>query len=235
MAHFTSSLCFIVSRSQVPSLPQNPVLGDFSMRAAITVVGGGWLAGARAWYARVGLRSLAVLSVSVAAMAGVFAARLVLDDSPTQGVTFLLAVPIALLTLEIGLAGGIAALIGAMACIALWAEMREVDLGALGYVTRCTIFGLTLALAAREHERRAARLVGEAAKTVGAPHLTPREREVLALIAAGKTNRQAADRLALSVRTVEAHRARVQSKTGCAGRAELFRFASEHGLITAED
>jgi DNA-binding CsgD family transcriptional regulator len=210
------------------------VHGDFSMRAAIAAVGGGWLAGARAWYARVGLRSLAVLSVSVAAMAGVFAARLLLEDSPAQGVTFLLAVPIALLTLELGLAAGIAALFGAMASIALWAQLREVDLGALGYMTRFTIFGLTVALAAREHERRAARLAADAHAN-GAPRLTPREREVLALIAAGNTNRQAAERLALSVRTIEAHRARVQSKTGCAGRAELFRFATEHGLITAEE
>src|SRR5688500_330122 len=153
--------------------------------------GGGALAGARACYARVGLRTLAVLIVCVAAMAGILAARLLLDDSPgVQGVTFLLAVPIAVLTLEAGLGAGVAALVGAMAGIALWAQMREVELGVLGYLTRATIFGLTVALAAREHGRRAAPPSAPAAGDGnGSPHLTPRELEVLALIASGNTNR----------------------------------------------
>jgi DNA-binding CsgD family transcriptional regulator len=61
--------------------------------------------------------------------------------------------------------------------------------------------------------------------------LTPREREVLALIALGHTNREAAERLVLSVRTVEWHRARIQWKLGVTGRAALAAAARRHGLL----
>ena len=60
--------------------------------------------------------------------------------------------------------------------------------------------------------------------------LTAREREILGLVAAGLTSREAAERLVVSVRTVEWHRARVQAKLGLAGRAELTRVAREAGL-----
>ena len=60
--------------------------------------------------------------------------------------------------------------------------------------------------------------------------LTSREREILALIAAGLTSREAAERLVVSIRTVEWHRARVQAKLGVSGRSELTRIARESGL-----
>lgn len=60
--------------------------------------------------------------------------------------------------------------------------------------------------------------------------LTAREREILALVAAGLTSREAAEHLVVSVRTVEWHRARVQAKLGASGRAELTRIAREAGL-----
>ena len=60
--------------------------------------------------------------------------------------------------------------------------------------------------------------------------LTAREREILALIAAGLTSREAAERLVVSIRTVEWHRARVQAKLGVSGRSELTRIAREAGL-----
>jgi len=53
--------------------------------------------------------------------------------------------------------------------------------------------------------------------------LTPRERQVLDLIAEGKTNRAIADTLAISEKTVEAHRARVMDKTGARSLAELMK------------
>jgi two-component system response regulator NreC len=62
--------------------------------------------------------------------------------------------------------------------------------------------------------------------------LTQRERDVLRLIALGHTNSEAAAQLHLSVRTVETHRANIQSKLGSASRAELVRHAMEQGLIT---
>jgi two-component system response regulator NreC len=61
-------------------------------------------------------------------------------------------------------------------------------------------------------------------------NLTDREVEVLRLIALGHTNAEIGDRLFLSVRTVETHRSRIQQKLGRSTRAELVRYALDHGL-----
>lgn len=61
--------------------------------------------------------------------------------------------------------------------------------------------------------------------------LTEREREVLRLIALGHTNSEIAGKLYLSVRTVESHRAHIQQKVHRSTRAELVRYALDHGLI----
>lgn len=61
--------------------------------------------------------------------------------------------------------------------------------------------------------------------------LTPREIGVLRLLAQGYTNRQVAETLHLSVRTVESHRSNLTSKLGMHSRLELIRYAQEHGLL----
>jgi two-component system response regulator NreC len=61
--------------------------------------------------------------------------------------------------------------------------------------------------------------------------LTKREHDVLRLLTLGHTNAEIAQELVLSVRTVESHRARIQRKLGLSGRAELVRFAREHGIV----
>ena len=61
--------------------------------------------------------------------------------------------------------------------------------------------------------------------------LTPREAEVLRLIAQGYTNRQMADHLSISVRTVESHRANLMGKLGLRSRVDLVRYAKENKLI----
>jgi two-component system, NarL family, response regulator NreC len=63
------------------------------------------------------------------------------------------------------------------------------------------------------------------------PVLSPREGDVLRLLALGHTNREIADSLELSVRTVETHRAHLQQKLGLAGRPELTRYALSNGII----
>jgi DNA-binding CsgD family transcriptional regulator len=60
--------------------------------------------------------------------------------------------------------------------------------------------------------------------------LSDREREILRLLALGHTNREVADELQLSTRTVEWHRARIQWKLGVSGRADLTRVAREQGV-----
>jgi two-component system, NarL family, response regulator NreC len=61
--------------------------------------------------------------------------------------------------------------------------------------------------------------------------LTDREVEVLRLIALGHTNAEIAEQLFLSVRTVESHRAHIQQKLGRSTRAELVRYALDHGFV----
>jgi DNA-binding NarL/FixJ family response regulator len=62
--------------------------------------------------------------------------------------------------------------------------------------------------------------------------LTPREREVLQLIARGLNNRQIAERLYISIKTVETHRGNMMRKLDVHDRASLVRFAIDAGLIT---
>ena len=59
------------------------------------------------------------------------------------------------------------------------------------------------------------------------PVLSAREREILALLGAGRTDREIADTLYISVATVRSHLDRIRDKTGCRRRPELTRFAME--------
>ncbi len=61
--------------------------------------------------------------------------------------------------------------------------------------------------------------------------LTPREQEVLKLVAEGYTNKQIAETLVISEKTVERHRANILDKLGMRDRVELTRYAIRHGLI----
>lgn len=63
--------------------------------------------------------------------------------------------------------------------------------------------------------------------------LTGREREVLRMIAEGRSNKEIADVLSLSVRTVQAHRANLMGKLHMHDRTELVRYAIRKGLIPA--
>ncbi len=61
--------------------------------------------------------------------------------------------------------------------------------------------------------------------------LTEREREVLVLLAQGRTYQEVAETLFISVKTVDFHRANLMRKLGLSNRAELTRFAVQRGLI----
>lgn len=61
--------------------------------------------------------------------------------------------------------------------------------------------------------------------------LTPREVDVLRLLSKGNTNREAAEILGLSVRTVESHRANLMGKLDVSSRVELVSYAEEHELL----
>jgi DNA-binding CsgD family transcriptional regulator len=61
--------------------------------------------------------------------------------------------------------------------------------------------------------------------------ITQREADVLRLIAAGKSNREVADELVLSVRTVERHITNIYTKIGAHGKADATAYALRHSLI----
>ncbi|MDO8547922.1 MAG: response regulator transcription factor [Nitrospirales bacterium] len=61
--------------------------------------------------------------------------------------------------------------------------------------------------------------------------LSEREHEVLALVAQGHSNREVADRLGISIKTVETYRARLMEKLELRSRADLVRYALEKGLL----
>jgi DNA-binding NarL/FixJ family response regulator len=120
--------------------------------------------------------------------------------------------------------------------------------GALGYVTkksadtelldaiRCVAKGKTytqIQLAADSNRPPVA--MGSLQKREAAllESLSDREREVLILVAQGHTNQAIADKLDISVKTIESYRARLMSKLGLHNRAELTQLAIESGLLAA--
>jgi len=65
--------------------------------------------------------------------------------------------------------------------------------------------------------------------------LSAREREILKLISQGRTNKQIAEELFLSVRTVERHRSAIMRKAGLENRAELVAYAVRRGYLSMGD
>lgn len=76
---------------------------------------------------------------------------------------------------------------------------------------------------------------GSAIGDIEAPKkLSQQERVVLRLLAQGHANRAIAEKMRVSVKTVETYRTRLSHKLGLKGRAQLYRFAAESGILDAE-
>jgi len=69
------------------------------------------------------------------------------------------------------------------------------------------------------------------AGTAGPSQLSPRERELVTLVAQGRTDAQIAAQLYISIRTIRSHLDRIRDKTGCRRRADLTRLALAEGLV----
>ncbi len=115
---------------------------------------------------------------------------------------------------------------------------RALAAGASGYILKgAEVVELTLALQAVArgevyvHPTAAKHLVGDYLKRASSrekeqmEELTPRQREILALVAEGMTNQQIADKLVLSPFTIATHRANIMQKLNLHNRAELIRYA----------
>jgi DNA-binding CsgD family transcriptional regulator len=178
---------------------------------------------------------LATSALALGLFAVVFLIALWIEH-PSPGILHLHAVPIAVLALQLGIIVGLGAVATSLSMMAVWAELEGVELLLADYFVAVP-FVLVVLLC-----QLAARVVGRG--TVGAPpsrfvrgrgkpgsDLTEREKDVLGLLALGHTNREAAEQLFLSVRTVESHRARIQQKLRISSRAELVRYAVDHDLV----
>jgi two-component system response regulator NreC len=116
---------------------------------------------------------------------------------------------------------------------------QALQAGALGFVLKEAadeelLEAIKLAAAGDTYlnPRLGARIAAAPPQPAGPPDdLTEREVEVLRLIALGHTNVEIGEQLFLSVRTVETHRAHIQQKLRRSTRAELVRYALEHGLV----
>jgi predicted ATPase/DNA-binding CsgD family transcriptional regulator len=71
----------------------------------------------------------------------------------------------------------------------------------------------------------------QASSAVALPRLSPRERELVTLVAQGRTDAQIAAQLYITARTVSSHLDRIRDKTGCRRRADLTRLALTAGLV----
>jgi len=122
--------------------------------------------------------------------------------------------------------------------------LREaIDSGASGYIIKRAVeselINAIRAVSRGEmyiHPSMTRALLHKPAESTSAPSgahesLTPRETDVLRLIVRGYTNRQAAEELGLSVRTVETHRANLMGKLGLKSRVELVRWAADSDLL----
>jgi len=116
---------------------------------------------------------------------------------------------------------------------------RAFAAGALGFVVKDLADGelVKAVRAAADGKEYVSPSVAGRLSTLGrsltADRLSAREVEVLRLIALGHTSVEIAEKLHLSPRTVESHRARIHRKLGLATRAELVRYALGRGLLSS--
>ncbi|MGN6588628.1 MAG: response regulator [Solirubrobacterales bacterium] len=113
---------------------------------------------------------------------------------------------------------------------------RALDAGASGYLFKDSahlelIEAVRTAAAGEQHLAPAVAAGLKNNTSDEKPLLSPRETDVLKLMALGHTNREIGEHLSLSVRTVETHRAHIQQKLGLSSRPELTRFALANGLM----
>lgn len=173
------------------------------------------------------LPDVVVMDISMPKLNGIAATRRIHNLHPSIGVVALTMHDNEAYLYEILQAGGSGYLLKDSAPGELVSAIRAAAAGE-AYLTPAVAGDLV-----SDYMRRAAR--GEDRKRLDG--LTAREREILALVADGLTNRQIADQLVVSVKTVETHRTNLMQKLDLHDRTELVKYAIRKGLISlaAED
>ena len=119
--------------------------------------------------------------------------------------------------------------------------VRSFKLGAAGYLTKTSVADEMVAAARKvlaggryvsvNLAERLAAALGESQSQALHETLSPRELEVLRLVASGKTIKEIAAGLLLSEKTIATYRARVSEKLGLSNNVELTRYAMQHRLV----
>ena len=117
-----------------------------------------------------------------------------------------------------------------------------VEAGVLGYVVKQDAAGElieAIRAAARGDVWLSPRIAGAMAQSLRdgrrKAHLTPRESDVVRLLAAGKSSREIADALSLSAKTVDGYRSAIMDKLGIHSVAGLVKYALRHQLATLDE
>jgi DNA-binding NarL/FixJ family response regulator len=163
---------------------------------------------------------VAILDLSMPRLSGLEAVRRIREALPQTRVLVLTAHEEEEYVLPIVRAGASGYLIKDSAVSELLAAVRALHAGQ-GY------FGPQAARVLAEQYRHPER------STAADPYgdLSPREREVFHLVIDGKTTKEVARELGISVKTADNHRYRLMEKLGVHNTAELVRYAARHGLI----
>ena len=162
-----------------------------------------------------------VVDVSMPLLSGIEAARRVRAIDPEVRIVFLSMHTDLAYAAEAFLAGGSAYVVKTAAGAELVTAIREAMQGRL-YIGEGLNREALEALIQRELRSRGA-----------SPALSPRQRQVLQLIAEGRTTKAIADTLCISSRTVEFHRYRLMKSLGLHTIAELVRYAIRHDLVVS--
>jgi DNA-binding NarL/FixJ family response regulator len=120
---------------------------------------------------------------------------------------------------------------GATGCVLKRSMGRELVTAIQAAALGENYFSPTVATKVFQHYQQ---LLQHPGTTVDEP-LTEREREILQLIAEGHTNREIAEMLTLSIKTVQAHRANIMDKLDVHDRTDLVKYAIRVGMISAEE
>ncbi|MBI4536713.1 MAG: response regulator transcription factor [candidate division NC10 bacterium] len=168
-----------------------------------------------------------LLDLSMPHLEGVSALRVIAQRHPGVHVLVLTMHEDPVYARQILDAGGSGFLIKRAVDVELATAIRAVHRGEVYLHSSLTGYLLDVGTEGRREARGAADLRPES--------LSQREQQVLQLLAHGYTNQQVADRIFVSVKTVETYRARVQEKLNLKTRAELTRYAIEHGLLGKDE
>jgi DNA-binding NarL/FixJ family response regulator len=159
-----------------------------------------------------------VVDMAMPGLNGVDAAREITRASPQTGIILLTGLPDARLALDALRAGVRGFVMKTQGCEDLFEAIHQVWEGGL-YLSPGASRAVVDACTAADNELRRDRL-------------SPREREVVCLVAEGQSTKQIAQRLKISTKTAEFHRGRIMGKLKIHNTAGLVRYAIREGMVT---